>query len=223
LAKGLCTFPLDKLFNLYLKELLEWNKKFNLTSITDPEEIKLKHFEDSLSILQSLHLINESVVDVGTGAGFPGIPLKIACPQIKLTLIESRQKKVAFLKHIVSLLKLQDVEIIWGRAEEVAKEKREVFDLAVARALAKLNILSEYCLPLVKTNGLFVAYKDKAVEKEVEEASAAIKTMGGKVKEIKKVKLPNSELVTSLVMIEKVSPTPEKYPRRPGLAKKRPL
>jgi len=214
---------LDKLFNLYLKELLEWNKKFNLTSITDPEEIKLKHFEDSLSILQSLHLINESVVDVGTGAGFPGIPLKIACPQIKLTLIESRQKKVAFLKHIVSLLKLQDVEIIWGRAEEVAKEKREVFDLAVARALAKLNILSEYCLPLVKTNGLFVAYKDKAVEKEVEEASAAIKTMGGKVKEIKKVKLPNSELVTSLVMIEKVSPTPEKYPRRPGLAKKRPL
>lgn len=214
---------MDKLFNLYLKELLEWNKKFNLTSITDPEEIKLKHFEDSLSILQSLHLINESVVDVGTGAGFPGIPLKIACPQIKLTLIESRQKKVAFLKHIVSLLKLQDVEIIWGRAEEVAKEKREVFDLAVARALAKLNILSEYCLPLVKTNGLFVAYKDKAVEKEVEEASAAIKTMGGKVKEIKKVKLPNSELVTSLVMIEKVSPTPEKYPRRPGLAKKRPL
>ncbi len=214
---------MDKLFNLYLKELLEWNKRLNLTSITDPAEIKTKHFEDSLSILQSIHLINQSVVDVGTGAGFPGTPLKIACPKIKLTLIESRQKKVEFLKHIVELLDLKDVEIIWGRAEEAAKTKRDFFDIAVSRALAKLNVLAEYCLPLVKIGGLFVAYKEEKVESEVEAAEASIKTLGGKLKEIKKIKLPNSELTTSLVIIEKISPTPEKFPRRPGMAKKKPL
>lgn len=214
---------MDKLFNLYLNELLEWNQKFNLTSITDPAEIRRKHFEDSLSLLQAIRLTNESVVDVGSGAGFPGIPLKIACPGIKLTLVESKQKKVAFLKHLVSILGLNEVEVIWGRAEEVARQKREIYDLAVARALARLNILAEYCLPLVRVGGLFVAYKSQDIEAEAAAAQGAIQTLGGNLKEIKKIKLPASDLITALVMIKKIAPTPPQFPRRPGMAKKHPL
>lgn len=205
------------MFDIYLRELLEWNKKFNLTSITDPEEIRRKHFDDSLLLLQTIQLNNQSVIDVGTGAGFPGIPLKIACPKIKLTLLEATRKKIEFLKHLVSILDLKDVEIIWGRAEEVAKEKREVFDVAVSRAVAKLNVLCEYCLPFVKIGGMFVAYKEEKVEEEVKAAEKAIQILGGKLKEIKKFPL------RSLVIIEKVSKTPPKYPRRAGMAKKKPL
>ncbi|MEE8637698.1 MAG: 16S rRNA (guanine(527)-N(7))-methyltransferase RsmG [Candidatus Margulisiibacteriota bacterium] len=211
------------MFDLYLKELLAWNKKFNLTAITDPEEIRIKHFEDSLTILQTIKLTNQSVIDVGTGAGFPGIPLKIVCPELKLTLLEATQKKVEFLKHIVSVLNLQDVEIFWERAEEIVKNKRESFDIALSRAVAKLNVLCEYCLPLVKIGGMFIAYKEKEIEKEVEESKNAIHILGGKIKEIKKVKLPNSDIIRSLVIIEKISPTPPRFPRRAGMAKKKPL
>lgn len=217
MAKESCIFPSDRLFDLYLKELIEWNKKFNLTSIVDPEEIKAKHFKDSLSILQAIPLANQSVVDVGTGAGLPGIPLKIVCPNIKLTLLEAARKKVGFLKHIVSILSLQDVEIIWGRAEDIAEQKRASFDIAVSRAVAKLNVLCEYCLPLVKIGGLFVAYKEEKIEAEVEEAKNAINILGGSLKEIKKFPL------RSLVIIDKTTPTPVKYPRRAGMAKKKPL
>jgi 16S rRNA (guanine527-N7)-methyltransferase len=213
----------SRVFEIYLKELLEWNKKFNLTSITDPEEIKIKHFEDSLSILPSLHLKDQSVIDVGTGAGFPGIPLKIVCPEIRLTLLEATRKKVEFLKHIVSILNLQEVEIIWGRAEEIIKGKRESFDLALSRAVAKLNVLCELCLPFVKINGMFIAFKEEKIEEEIKEAKAALETLGGRLKEVKKIKLPNSEIIRSLVVIEKESPTPARYPRRAGMAKKRPL
>lgn len=226
MGKGLCISRSDKrfrVFDLYLKELLTWNKKFNLTAITDPEEIRIKHFEDSLTILQTIQLTNQSIIDVGAGAGFPGIPLKISCPEIKLTLLEATKKKVEFLKHIVSTLNLQDVEIIWGRAEEVAINRREIFDLALSRAVAKLNVLCEYCLPFAKIGGIFVAYKEEKIETEIEEAKTAIKTLGGKLKEIKKVKLPNSDIVRSLIIIEKLSPTPPQYPRRAGMAKKRPL
>ncbi|MFH1683788.1 MAG: 16S rRNA (guanine(527)-N(7))-methyltransferase RsmG [Candidatus Margulisiibacteriota bacterium] len=211
------------MFELYLKELLEWNEKFNLTAITDPEEIKVKHFEDSLAILQTIKLTNQSVIDIGTGAGFPGIPLKIKCPNIKLTLLEATKKKVEFLRQIISLLKLQDVKIISARAEDIAKEQRGLFDLAVSRAVAKLNILCEYCIPFVKVGGQFIAYKEEEVEDEVKEANKAIEILGGKLKEIKKVKFPNSAITRSLVIIEKISPTPHKYPRRVGMAKKRPL
>ncbi|KPJ67115.1 hypothetical protein AMJ44_07420 [candidate division WOR-1 bacterium DG_54_3] len=212
-----------KFFDIYLKELLRWNKKFNLTSITDPEEIRLKHFEDSLSILQTIKLTNQSVIDIGTGAGFPGIPLRIVCPEIKLTLLEATRKKVEFLKHLISILDLKDVEIIWGRAEEIAKEKREAFDLAISRAVAKLKVLCEYCLPLVKIGGIFVAYKEEKIEKEIEESKKAIEILGGRLKETKKFKVPDSDMVRSLVIIQKVAPTPAKYPRRAGMAKKKPL
>lgn len=211
------------MFEIYLKELLEWNKKFNLTAITDPEEIRIKHFEDSLALLQTIKLTNESVIDVGAGAGFPGIPLKIKCPDIKLTLLEATAKKVEFLRHIVAKLNLSDVKIIKGRAEEVGQEQKEIFEIAVSRAVAKLNVLAEYCLPFVKVNGLFIAYKENKVEDEVKESAKAIEALGGKLKEIKKVKLPNSELTRSLIIIEKINPTPHKYPRRPGMAKKKPL
>ena len=211
------------MFDLYLKELLAWNEKFNLTSITNPKEIRLKHFEDSLALLKVIPLTSQKVIDIGAGAGFPGIPLKIACPKIKLTLVEATRKKVDFLKHIVEILKLKDVDIIWGRAEELGKEKRESFDLAVSRAVARLNVLAEYCLPFVKIGGYFVAYKEEKVEDEVTEAENAVHILGGKLKEIKKVILPNSDITRSLVMIEKVSLTPIKYPRRAGMAKKKPL
>ena len=210
--------------NLYLNELITWNEKFNLTSITDPEEIKIKHFEDSISLLQVIPLTNQSVIDVGAGAGFPGIPLKIACPEIRLTLVEATRKKIEFLRHIVQALQLKDVEIIWGRAEEAVKDgKRELFDIALSRAVAKLNVLCEYCLPFVKVGGVFVAYKEEAVEEEVKEAASALNALGGEIKEIKKVKIANSELFRSLVIIEKILPTPPKYPRRSGMAKKKPL
>lgn len=208
---------MDKLFNLYLQELLEWNKKFNLTAITDPEEVRRKHFEDSLTLLQTIQLTDQSLIDIGAGAGFPGIPLKITCPGIKLTLLEATRKKADFLKHIISVLNLKAAEVIWGRAEEIAKEKRETFDIAVSRAVAKLNTLCEYCLPFVKVGGIFIAYKEENVEAEVEEAKTAISTLGGSLREIKKFSL------RSLVIIDKVKPTPPQFPRRAGMAKKRPL
>ncbi|MEA3493928.1 MAG: 16S rRNA (guanine(527)-N(7))-methyltransferase RsmG [Candidatus Margulisiibacteriota bacterium] len=211
------------MFEVYLKELLKWNRKFNLTSITKPDEIKLKHFEDSLSISQVVNLTDQSIIDIGAGAGFPGIPLKITFPQIQLALVEATRKKVEFLRHVVSTLNLKDVEIIWGRAEEIVKDKREQYDISLSRAVAKLNVLSELCLPFVKVGGIFVAYKEEKIEDEIQSAENAIKILGGKIKEMKKVKLPDSEIIRSLIIIEKISPTPEKYPRHPGMAKKRPL
>lgn len=186
-----------------MHELLEWNKKFNLTSITDPAEIRIKHFEDSLTLLQAVELSDQSVIDIGAGAGFPGIPLKLARPGIKLTLVEATRKKTDFLKQLVSVLELKETEVLWGRAEELVKDRRESYDIAVSRAVAKLNILSKWCLPFVKPGGLFIAYKGDEVEAEVKEAEGVIKKQGGIVKEIKKVQLPGSEIIHSLVLIAK--------------------
>ncbi|MFH1542848.1 MAG: 16S rRNA (guanine(527)-N(7))-methyltransferase RsmG [bacterium] len=194
---------MDKSFNLYLQELLEWNKKFNLTAITDPEDIKLKHFTDSLTLEQVVPLDNQTIVDVGTGGGFPGLPLKIKYPNLKLTLIEATRKKTEFLKHIIEVYKLEGVEVIWGRAEEVAKEKRNHYDLAVARAVAKLDKLTQYCLPLVKPGGLFVAYKGQEVEAEVKAAEQTIRQFNGTVNKIVKIKLTGSDISRSLVIIKK--------------------
>jgi len=208
---------LDKHFDLYLNELIAWNKKFNLTAITDPDEIRQKHFADSLLLLDIVKLTDQAVVDVGAGAGFPGLPLKIACPGIKLTLVEATKKKVAFLDHIIKLLGLNDCAAVWSRAEDYAAEHREKFDLAVARAVAPLATLCEYCLPLVKVGGLFAAYKEVAVEPEIAAAAGAITKLGGRLKEVKK--FPQR----SLVLIDKVAATPLGFPRRAGIAKKKPL
>ena len=214
MPKASCISLLDKHFNLYLEELSEWNKKFNLTSITDPEEIRKKHFENSLSVLQAIKLTNEAVIDVGAGAGFPGIPLKIACPEIKLTLVEATRKKTEFLQHIIRILDLKDTEVIWARAEKIAHQEkyREKFDLAVARAVAGLNTLCEFCLPFVKTGGKFIALKGQKAEAEAKAAEKAIQILGGRLKQS-----------GPITIIEKIAPTPPQYPRPAGMAKKSPL
>ncbi|MBN3032548.1 MAG: 16S rRNA (guanine(527)-N(7))-methyltransferase RsmG [Candidatus Saganbacteria bacterium] len=205
------------LFEKYLEELIAWNKKFNLTSITDPAAIRQKHFADSLLLLDVLELNDQAVVDVGAGAGFPGLPLKIACPGIKLTLVEATKKKVAFLDHIIKSLDLHGCTAVWARAEEYARKHREEFDLAVARAVAPLNALCEYCLPLVRPGGVFAAYKQVAVEAEAAAAERALKLLGGRRREIRT--FPRR----SLVIIDKLASTPPGYPRPAGIAKKRPL
>jgi 16S rRNA (guanine527-N7)-methyltransferase len=203
----------EEIFNLYLEELVKWNEKFNLTSITDPKDIRIKHFKDSLSIDQAIKLTNQRVADVGSGAGFPSIPLKIVYPNISLTIIEATAKKVKFLKHLVKVLELKDVEVIWGRAEEIGREKREEFDLVVARAVAKLNLLAEICLPLVKVGGVFVAQKADDCSQEVAEAKNSISLLGGTLVEIKKITLPDLNIIRSLIIINKVKQTLSKYPR----------
>lgn len=207
----------DGKFNIYLNELIKWNNKFNLTAIIEPEEIRKKHFDDSLLLLNSLDLKHESVIDIGAGAGFPGIPLKIVRPDIRLTLVEATKKKVEFMEQLVARLGLKGVEVVWGRAEEITAGRRERFDLAIARAVAELNTLAEYCLPFVKVGGLFVAYKELAIEPEIEASQPALTLLGGRFKRVDKYDS------RSLVFIDKITPTPEKYPRRSGMAKKRPL
>ena len=192
-------------FDIYLNELIEWNKKFNLTSVTDPEEIRIRHFEDSLSVLQAIDLKNQKVVDVGAGAGFPGIPLKIVCPGIKLTLIEATRKKVDFLNHIIKILKLDNTEAIWGRAEDLGKDSKYYgkYHVALARAVAKLPDLIKYCLPLLRPNGIFIAMKQDEVEEEVNEAKKALEKFYGTIKEIKKVEVGGVR--RSLVIFEKIA------------------
>ncbi|MFA4844124.1 MAG: 16S rRNA (guanine(527)-N(7))-methyltransferase RsmG [Candidatus Margulisiibacteriota bacterium] len=197
-------------FDIYQNELIEWNAKFNLTAITEPDEIRKKHFEDSLLLLQVLPLTGQAVVDIGAGAGFPGIPLKIVCPGIKLTLLEATRKKVGFLDHLIKTLSLKETEAVWARAEEYAEKNREKFDLAVARAVAKLDTLCGYCLPLVKAGGIFVAYKQVEVDAEVEEAARAIAILGGRLREIRKFP------ARSLVLIDKIAPSPVPIPPAGG-------
>jgi 16S rRNA (guanine527-N7)-methyltransferase len=187
-------------FDNYLKELLEWNEKFNLTAITDPDEIRRKHFEDSLLLLQVIKLTNESVIDVGAGAGFPGIPLKIVCPDIHLTLIDSTRKKVDFMNHVISTLGLKDTAAVWARAEEYAGDHREKFDVAVSRATAKLNVLCGYCLPFLKSGGMMAAYKGEKIEEEIKSAEPALRKWGGEFKAVKRFPM------RSLVIIEKKYP-----------------
>ncbi|KAF0134514.1 MAG: 16S rRNA (guanine527-N7)-methyltransferase [Candidatus Saganbacteria bacterium] len=189
----------DKRFEIYLQELLEWNKKFNLTAVTEPDEIKIRHFEDSLSILQAIEINDQKIADIGSGAGFPGVPLKIVRPNIRLTIIEATKKKTVFLNHLIKALDLKGVEIIWGRAETI---KRADFDIVLARAVAKLNKLAVYGLHLLKKGGILVAMKQDEVEKELGEAKENIKKSGGRLKEIKKVNVGG--IIRSLVIIEKI-------------------
>jgi 16S rRNA (guanine527-N7)-methyltransferase len=214
-------------FQAYYEELEAWNQKVNLTSITAYEEVQTKHFLDSLSCLQVLRDLSPgtSCIDIGAGAGFPGLPLKIVLPQMRLTLLESTGKKVAFLEHVVERLGLPEVETVRGRAEEVGRqaELRESFDVGLARAVASLSVLVEYALPLVRLGGVFVAQKGGEVEDEVDTAVSAIALLGGELAEVRAVDVPGLDAPRSLMVVAKVSPTPEKYPRRPGIPAKRPL
>ncbi|MCX6011540.1 MAG: 16S rRNA (guanine(527)-N(7))-methyltransferase RsmG [Chloroflexi bacterium] len=213
-------------FDAYYRELVDWNQRINLTAITDYEEVQIKHFLDSLTIALAWQPARgNNVIDVGTGAGMPGIPLKIAFPDIKLVLLEATAKKVSFLHHIKEKLGLNDVEIIVGRAEEVAHvaQYRERFDLVLSRAVAPLPTLVELTLPFAAIGGSFIAQKKGRVDDEISRADKAIGLLGGGVREVKKIELAEFADERCLIVIDKIAPTPEQYPRRPGVPGKKPL
>ncbi len=200
-------------FDLYTKLLLEWNEKINLTAITEPSEIATKHYRDSLTCIGSIP-DRASVVDVGTGAGFPGIPIKIARPDVSLTLMDALNKRVTFLKEVCAQLGL-DADCVHIRAEDAGRDKvyREAFDVAVSRAVARLCVLAEYCLPLVKVGGRMLAMKGKSIDGELSEAAGLIQKLGGRIAEVQLHPIEGTDIVHSIVVIEKVSPTPPQYPR----------
>jgi len=211
-------------FRIYYEMLIEKNKVMNLTAITEFDEVLEKHFLDSVSLIRAKNLHQAiSVLDLGTGAGFPGIPLKILFPELKITLADSLNKRVLFLQEVIDALKLKDIVAIHGRAEDLAKDKnyREQFELCVSRAVANLSTLSEYCLPFVKIGGEFISYKSGDCEEEVLSAKSAIFLLGGKVKETIKFELGESG--RSFIIIEKIKGTPKTYPRKAGTPSKKPL
>jgi 16S rRNA (guanine527-N7)-methyltransferase len=213
-------------FTTFEKELLEWNQKFNLTAIRDVESIRTKHFLDSVSCVLAWKGTPPShLIDVGTGAGFPGIPLKILYPNLKLTLVESVGKKAMFCQHIVSVLGLEHVDVIQARAEDLGQHinHREKYDWAVARAVASLNVLSEYLIPLVKIGGTVLAQKGESGPAEAQSAEHAMELLGGKLKQLIPVNLPGVVDDRYLILVDKVAATPPKYPRKPGVAAKQPL
>ena len=211
-------------FMTYLSLLLEWNEKMNLTAITEPREVVLKHFADCLSLVPWVEWKKGlRVIDVGTGAGFPGIPVKLACPEIELTLLDSLQKRIGFLQEVGSQLGLSGVEYVHSRAEDGGQNPlyREKFDLCVSRAVANLSTLSEYCLPFVKIGGKFISYKAGECDEEVAASKSSVFLLGGKISDIKKFELGESG--RAFVIIDKVSGTPKKYPRKAGTPSKDPL
>ncbi len=216
-------------FSIYYQELISWNKRINLTSITDSREVQIKHFLDSLSVTlafkQPIIGSNLRLIDVGAGGGFPGLPLKIAFPAIKLVLLEATAKKAAFLHHIEQLLNLDNVEILVGRAEEIAHKSqyREQFDIVLSRAVAPLATLAELTLPFCAIGGSLIAQKKGAIFLEISRATKAIDILGGSRPRVKGTNLAELTDQRYLVIVDKIAPTPEKYPRRPGIPAKRPI
>ena len=211
-------------FATYADELRSWNERVNLTAITDPAEIEARHFLDSLRCALSWGAPPSSLVDVGAGAGFPGLPLKILRPELRLTLVESIAKKATFLQHIVDALGLTDVTVVVARAEAAGRDAahRERYDVAVARAVAELRVLAEYCLPLCRVGGRFLAPKGAQIEAEVQAAQPAVERLGGHLLAVEPVAIPGLE-PRSLVVVEKIAASAEQYPRAPGVPAKRPL
>ena len=211
-------------FYKYMNLLIEWNEKINLTAITEPKEIIIKHFIDSLTVLKDIKGKN-TLVDVGTGAGFPGIPLKIMDEEIKITLLDSLNKRINFLNEVINQLDLKNIETIHSRVEDAGKNKkyRERFDIATARAVANLATLSEYMLPLVKVGGKSICMKGSEVSEELKNSKKAISILGGEIESIDNFKLPKSDMMRNIVIIKKVKNTPSKYPRKAGTPSKEPI
>lgn len=215
-----------KQFTDFYEYLVEKNKVMNLTGITEFQEVLVKHFLDSLACVKAVDMSRiKRIMDIGTGAGFPGVPLKIAFPHLEACLLDSLKKRVNFLEETFQMLKLENITVIHGRAEEYAKNKqyRETYDLCVSRAVSNLATLSEYCLPYVKTGGYFISYKSGTVQEEAEQAQKAVKILGGKIQDVVYFQLPDSEIQRSLVVIEKIKATPGRYPRKAGTPLKEPL
>lgn len=217
-----------KEFQLYYEILLEWNSFMNLTAITELDEVLTKHFLDSASLIHAIPDLPEknwTVIDIGTGAGFPGIPLKILFPNLKITLLDSLNKRIKFLKEVIDTLQLKEIYAIHGRAEDFAQNMvhREQYDLCVSRAVANLTTLSEYCIPFLKRDGIFVSYKSEKITEEYEQSKKAIRLLGGDFIKQTDFYLPESDIYRNLTVIEKKASTPKKYPRKSGLPSKEPL
>lgn len=211
-------------FYKYMNLLIEWNEKINLTAIIEPKEIILKHFIDSLTIIKYMEP-NKTLIDIGTGAGFPGIPVKILRKDLKITLLDSLNKRIKFLNEVIEKLSLKNITTTHARIEEYAKNKeyREKFDIATSRAVANLTTLTEYMLPMVKVKGKAICMKGAEVDEEMLKSKNSIKILGGKIYKVEEFKLPKSEYKRNLIIIEKTNTTPNKYPRKPGIPSKEPL
>lgn len=225
--KGISLSPLQlEQFETYYKVLVEWNEKMNLTAITEEEEVYLKHFFDSVTAAFYYDLSKSvSVCDVGAGAGFPSIPLKICFPQLKVTIVDSLQKRISFLNHLAAELGLENVAFYHDRAETFGRREgmRESFDIVTARAVARLSVLSELCLPLAKVGGTFIAMKGAAAQEEIDNGTHAVQVLGGEVKQVSTFRLPIEDSERNIIIIEKKRKTPKKYPRKPGMPNKLPI
>ncbi|QQY79755.1 16S rRNA m(7)G-527 methyltransferase [Keratinibaculum paraultunense] len=213
-------------FIIYKETLKDWNQKINITSIIDDIDIDIKHFIDSLTPLNTdLFTYGAKVIDIGTGGGFPGVPMKIVRDDLNMTLLDSLNKRIRFLNEVIDRLKLNNIIAIHGRAEELGRKKeyREKYDIAISRAVASLDTLVEYCLPFVKKGGYFISMKGPDFNEELKESEKGIKILGGKIKDTRVITLPKSDITHSLIIIEKIKETPTKYPRGGGKPKKKPL